>query len=129
MRRSLFALLRRIQRASWRVVQSGFGGGKMKRRDFIFGFGSTAFCFSAARGQQNLPIAASSTNKKRMALVVPSTKVEDLQADPNIKLLFDELKRLDHIEGENLIVERYSGEGRVEQYQSLALAVVATKPD
>ena len=101
----------------------------MKRRDFIFGLGGAALCSNAARGQQNSPIAQHSTTKKRIAQVVPSTKVEDMQADPNTRPFFDELKRLGYVEGENLIVERYSGEGRLERYESLAHEVVDTKPD
>ena len=101
----------------------------MERRDFILGLGGAALYSNAARGQQNSPIAQHSTTKKRIAQVVPSTKVEDMQADPNTRLLIDELKRLGYVEGENLIVERYSGEGRLERYESLAHEVVDTKPD
>src|SRR6266404_2616894 len=101
----------------------------MKRRDFILGLGGAALCSNAARGQQNSPIAQHSTTKKRIAQVVPSTKVEDMQADPNTRPFFDELKRLGYVEGENLIVERYSGEGRLERYESLAHEIVDTKPD
>lgn len=101
----------------------------MKRRDFILGLGGAALCLNAARGQQNPPITQHSTTKKRIAQVVPSTKVDEMKADPVTKPFFDELKRLGYVEGENLIVERYSGEGRLERYDSLAHEVVDTKPD
>jgi putative ABC transport system substrate-binding protein len=101
----------------------------MKRRDFILGLGGAALCSKAARGQQTSPIAQQSTTKRRMAYVAPAGKVEDLQADPNVRVFFDELKRLGYVEGENLIVERYSGEGRRERYEPLAREVVDTKPD
>jgi len=101
----------------------------MRRRDFILGLGGAALCSNAARGQQNSPIAQHSTTKKRIAQVVPSTKVDEIKADPATKPFFDELKRLGYVEGENLIVERYSGEGRLERYDSLAHEVVDTKPD
>jgi putative ABC transport system substrate-binding protein len=101
----------------------------MRRRDFILGLGSAALCSNAARGQQTPPIAQHSTTKKRIAHVVPTTKVEEMQSDPNIRAMFDELKRLGYVEGENLIVERYSGEGRRERYESLAHEVVDTMPD
>ena len=52
-----------------------------------------------------------------------------MQADPNNRVFFEELKRLGYVEGENLIVERYSGLGRLERYKSLAHEVVDTKPD
>jgi putative tryptophan/tyrosine transport system substrate-binding protein len=101
----------------------------MKRRDFILGFGGAVLCSNAARGQQNSPTAQHPTTKKRIALVAPSTKVEDMQADPYQRVFFGELKRLGYVEAENLIVERYSGEGRLERYESLAHEVVDTKPD
>src|SRR6266478_996683 len=104
-------------------------GAAMKRRDFILGLGGAALCLNAARGQQNPPIIQHSTTKKRIAQVVPSTKVDEMKADPVTKPFFDELKRLGYVEGENLIVERYSGEGRLERYESLAHEVVDTKPD
>jgi putative ABC transport system substrate-binding protein len=101
----------------------------MKRRDFILGLGGAALFSNAARGQRNSPIAKHSTTKKRIAQVSPSSKVEEMQADPNNRVFFDELKRLGYVEGENLIVERYSGLGRLERYESLAHEVVDTKPD
>jgi putative tryptophan/tyrosine transport system substrate-binding protein len=101
----------------------------MKRRDFILGLGGAALCSNAARAQQNPRITQYSTTKKRIAQVVPSTKVDEMKADPVAKPFFDELKRLGYVEGENLIVERYSGEGQLERYDSLAHEVVDTKPD
>lgn len=56
-------------------------------------------------------------------------KVADMQTDPIIGVIFDELKRLGYVEGKNLIVERYSAEGQLERYESLAHEVVGTKPD
>jgi putative ABC transport system substrate-binding protein len=48
---------------------------------------------------------------------------------PQIRALFQELHRLGYIEGQNLIVQRYSGEGRTEYYAELARDVVLRKPD
>jgi putative ABC transport system substrate-binding protein len=45
------------------------------------------------------------------------------------RLFFEELSRLGYIEGQNLVVERYSGEGRTEHYADLAREVVNTHPD
>jgi putative ABC transport system substrate-binding protein len=99
----------------------------MKRRDFILGLGGAVLCSNAVRGQHTSPIAQLSTTKKRIAHVDPAMKVEDMQA--NIRPFFDELKRLGYVERENLVVERYSGDGRIERYQSLAHEVVDTRPD
>jgi putative tryptophan/tyrosine transport system substrate-binding protein len=101
----------------------------MKRRDFILGFSGAVLYSNVARGQHNSPTAQHSTTKKRIAQVFPSGKVEELKADSNGIPFFDEMKRLGYVEGENLIVERYSGEGRSERYESLAQEVVDTKPD
>jgi putative ABC transport system substrate-binding protein len=47
-----------------------------------------------------------------LAFVNPSIKLQDLERDPLIGVFFDELKRQGFLEGENLIVERYSAEAR-----------------
>jgi putative ABC transport system substrate-binding protein len=101
----------------------------MKRRDFILGLGGAALCSNAARGQQTSPNAQHSTTKKRIAYVLTALKVENIQSDPNLRVFFDELKRLGFVEGENLIIDRYSAEGRIERHESLAHEVVDTKPD
>jgi len=44
-------------------------------------------------------------------------------------VIFEELRRLGYVEGQNLTVERYSGEGRPEGYADLAREVVNRKPD
>jgi len=44
-------------------------------------------------------------------------------------MFFEELSRLGYVEGQNLEVERYSGEGRAEHYADLARDVVNTHPD
>ena len=87
----------------------------MKRREFIFGLGGAALCSNAARGQQNSPFPQQSTTKKRIAQVAPATKVEALKDDAPTRVYLDELRRHGYVEGENLTVERYSGEGRLER--------------
>jgi putative ABC transport system substrate-binding protein len=42
---------------------------------------------------------------------------------------FEELRRLGNLEGQNLIVERYSGEGKPEGYADLAREVAGRNPD
>jgi ABC-type uncharacterized transport system substrate-binding protein len=41
----------------------------------------------------------------------------------------EELKRLGYVEGKNLIIDRYSAEGRTDRYDDLAREVVSTNPD
>jgi putative ABC transport system substrate-binding protein len=48
---------------------------------------------------------------------------------PYYPALFKELRRLGYVEGKNLVVARYSGEGREDRYPELCRDVVGTKPD
>jgi len=99
----------------------------MKRRDFIFGLSGATLYSNVARGQKISPIAQLSATKKRIAHVEPALSLERMKVVSEPYL--DELKRLGYAEGENLVVERFSGNGRIEQYQSIAQDAVATKPD
>jgi putative tryptophan/tyrosine transport system substrate-binding protein len=95
----------------------------MHRRDFITLLGGAAIAWPAfATAQQ-------SAAKKRMAGVTTTTKLENMRSDPNFGTFFDELKRLGYVEGENLIVDLYSAEGKAERYEALAREVVSTNPD
>jgi putative tryptophan/tyrosine transport system substrate-binding protein len=49
--------------------------------------------------------------------------------NPNYTALFKELRRLGYIEGVNLVVTRYSGEGQEERFPELCRQIVRTKPD
>jgi putative ABC transport system substrate-binding protein len=68
---------------------------------------------------------------KRIAIVFPSAKVSEISVSgpPRYRAFFEELSRLGYVEGQNLGVERYSGEGRPERYAELARDVVNTHPD
>ena len=48
--------------------------------------------------------------------------------NPTFRAFFKELRRLGYVEGQNRILERYSGEGRQERYTELAREVVRTQP-
>src|SRR4051812_47795515 len=95
----------------------------MKRRDFVAGL----MIASAMRHA----VAQQPTKTKRIAVVASGTKVSDMRAekDRNYRALFEELNRLGFIEGQNLLVERYSAEGRRERHVDLAREVVGTHPD
>ena len=68
---------------------------------------------------------------KRIAFVYPAAKVSEISVSgrPYYRAFFEELSRLGYVEGQNLGVERYSGEGRPERYAELARDVVNTHPD
>src|ERR1700704_2855073 len=97
----------------------------MRRRDFITLFGGTAATWPLAAP------APAPGEKKRVRACFPATKVSDINVNgqPRYRAFFEELVRLGHVEGQNLGVERYSGEGRTERYAELVRDVVNTHPD
>src|ERR1700674_5421127 len=90
----------------------------MRRRDFIGLVGGAAAWPVAARAQQQV----------KMKRIV-SVTVQKVVNDPNQKAFDEELKRLGYVAGKNLIVDRYSAEGRADRYDDLAREVVSTNPD
>ncbi len=68
---------------------------------------------------------------KRIAFVRPAGPVSEasVSGSPYYRAFFEELSRLGYVEGQNLGVERCSGEGRPERYAELARDVVNTHPD
>jgi len=98
----------------------------MRRRDFIkVVVGSAAAWPLTAHAQQTAKM-------HRIALVHPSVSIADMRESggyPLYAVLFKELRRLGYIEGVNLVVARYSAEGREERYPELCQEVVRTNPD
>jgi putative ABC transport system substrate-binding protein len=97
----------------------------MRRRDFIAGL-----MFTATMGRAQ----AQSTGKVyRIAFAHPTTPVADINQSSKgslvIPAIFEELIRLGYVEGRNLLIERYSGEGRAAHYPELVRAVVSRNPD
>jgi putative ABC transport system substrate-binding protein len=97
----------------------------MRRRDFIAGL-----MFAPAIGRAQ----AQQTGKVyRIAIGHPIVPVADLnQASKGsfvIAAIFEELIRLGYVEGRNLLIERYSGEGRADHYPDLARQIVSRNPD
>jgi putative ABC transport system substrate-binding protein len=76
-------------------------------------------------------LAQQLTKQHRIAIVRPTGPVT-LISDTGIRsfrAFFEELRRLGDVERQNLIVERYSGQGRSEAFADLAREVVNRKPD
>src|SRR2546430_2097240 len=97
----------------------------MKRRDFIGLLGGAAALPLVVRAQQPPKV-------HRIAVVHPSAALGDMSEtgdNSGYRALFQELRRLGYIEGRNLVVERYSAEGRGERFADLAREVVHTNPD
>ena len=60
---------------------------------------------------------------------LPIKEISETRRLSHFKAHFGELRRLGYIEGQNLIVERYSGEGRTAHYEELASEMVRQQPD
>ena len=101
----------------------------MRRREFIAGTAATAALSFAwpACAQTN----ARSPGAKRLAIFHSTRPPEALTPNgaPAYKAFFEELNRLGYIEGQNLIVERYSALGQPDRIGDLAREIVASRPD
>jgi putative tryptophan/tyrosine transport system substrate-binding protein len=100
----------------------------MRRREFIAGL-------SAVASYAPWPLTAhaqQSSKVYRIAWIAPAAQRRadmNESSNPGIRAFFEELRRLGYVEGRNLILERYPGEGRTEHYGELANEVVRRKPD
>jgi ABC-type uncharacterized transport system substrate-binding protein len=101
----------------------------MKRREFIgIAFGVSVLAATTSRAAW----AVEPRKMYRIAILHPSHPVSDLTENGRIKYyreFFHELRQLGYIEGKNLVVERFSGEGRIDHYPELAREAAARNPD
>src|SRR5215475_7864917 len=91
-------------------------GGRMQRREFIMTICGAAVWPVAARAQRP-------TTQNRIAIfhpAIPTTHLTETGGGSAWRAFFAELRRLGYVEGENLIIERYSAEGHHERYADLA---------
>ena len=102
----------------------------MRRREFIAGTAATAAMGFAQ------PIWAETNARspgvKRIVIFHHARPPEQLTPTGGVrayKAYFEELKRLGYIEGQNLIVERYSALGQPDRIGELARQIVASRPD
>ncbi|MFZ1090931.1 MAG: ABC transporter substrate-binding protein, partial [Xanthobacteraceae bacterium] len=98
----------------------------MRRREFLGALGGAATAWPlAARGQQP-------ARQQRIAIfhpAIPTTLLTETGGGSAWPAFFGELRRLGYVEGENLIIERYSAEGHHERYADLAREIVTRNPD
>src|SRR5436190_20046800 len=98
----------------------------MKRREFMgLLIGGAAVSPLAAHAQQR-------PTQHRIAIfhpAIPPNLITETGGGTAWRAFFGELRRLGYIEGENLIVERYSAEGHHERYAALAQDIVSRSPD
>ena len=98
----------------------------MRRRELITLIGGAVGAWPfVARAQQ-------SATPRRIAIfhpAIPTTLLTETGGGSAWRAFFGELRRLGYIEGENLIIERYSAEGHHERYADLAREIVTRNPD
>src|SRR5947199_5760805 len=98
----------------------------MNRRELItFLGGTTAAWPLAAQAQQR-------ARQPRIAIfhpAIPTTLLTETGGGSAWRAFFGELRRLGYVEGENLVIERYSAEGHHERYADLAREIVTRNPD
>jgi putative ABC transport system substrate-binding protein len=95
----------------------------MRRREFI-GLLATSSVLSTRLVQAQQTMKA-----RRIAIVAPSRPIEELRTNPVNRAFLDELARLGFAEGQNLVVDRYSGGGHMDSYPELARTVVSNNPE
>ena len=98
----------------------------MRRREFLALLAGASLLPPVRAGAQQ------STKVYRIAMLHPSHPVADMTENSSLRYyhaFFEELRRLGYVEGRNIVIERYSGEGLVENYASLAQDVVSRNPD
>ena len=97
----------------------------MRRREFITLLGGAAAWPLAAHAQQ-------AVTQRRIAIfhpAIPTTLLTETGGGSAWRAFFAELRRLGYVEGQNLVIERYSAEGHHERYAGLTREIVARNPD
>jgi putative ABC transport system substrate-binding protein len=91
----------------------------MRRRNFLFGLLAAA-AMGGARAEQKV---------QRIAIITsfPVSQMNEASGNPVFQSLFNELRRLGYVEEQNLLIERYSGEGRA--VSDLVRDVVRRNPE
>jgi putative ABC transport system substrate-binding protein len=94
----------------------------VRRREFIAGL--VVVATRRAHAQQREKVL-------RLAMLSPSTPAADMAeaGTRRYRAFFQGLRRLGYVEGENLVVGRYSGEGRAEHYAEMVAYVIRDNPD
>jgi putative tryptophan/tyrosine transport system substrate-binding protein len=100
----------------------------LNRRDFTSGLLIAAAAKSA--------LAQEGAKQHRIAIVMAGgtiARISETSSDPVsrrfFRAFFSELRRLGDVEGQNLMIERYTGEGRPASHADLAREVVSRNPE
>ncbi len=98
----------------------------MKRREFVrlLGFGASATILTRSLHAQK--------KMHRLAFVhsgIPADKLTESGGPFWVQKVYRTLRELGDVEGQNLVIERFSANGRSERFASLAAEVVSRNPD
>jgi putative ABC transport system substrate-binding protein len=96
----------------------------MRRREFVAG----ALLFAATRSAR----AQQRATQHRIAIfhpAIPTALLTETGGGSAWRAFFSELRRLGYVEGQNLLIERYSAEGHHERYADFAREIVASNPN
>src|SRR5258708_10703697 len=96
----------------------------MRRRDFIVG--------AISAGAMSRVAAQPAGNSRRLAIVSisePNALMQERSENRYYRVLFAELRRLGHVEGQNLTVERYGREQNTSGLAAVIAEVVRSNPD
>jgi ABC-type uncharacterized transport system substrate-binding protein len=98
----------------------------MKRREFITLLGGGAAAWPLTTRAQQRP------TRHSIAIfhpAIPAALLTETGGGSAWRAFFGELRRLGYVEGENLLIERYSAEGHHERYPDFARQIVTRNPD
>jgi putative ABC transport system substrate-binding protein len=96
----------------------------MRRREFTAG----VLMFAAMRPSR----AQQRATQRRIAIfhpAIPVALLTETGGGSAWRAFFGELRRLGYVEGENLLIERYSAEGHHERYADIAREIINSNPD
>src|SRR5262249_21374639 len=97
----------------------------MRRRDFIALLSGAAAAWPRAGWAQQAP------RQHRIAFVhsgIPADQLTETAGPFWVRRFYQMLRELGYAEGGNIVVERYSAEGRSQHFASLVAAVVGSNP-
>jgi putative tryptophan/tyrosine transport system substrate-binding protein len=103
----------------------------MRRREFNAGLGSTAAWPVMARAQQPANSVGRQRKMHRIAVIdvaVPIARMTETKNDL-YRWFFVELRRLGYVEGDNLVVHRFSSEGNAQRISEVVTAAIRSGPD
>ena len=100
----------------------------MRRREFIAGLGSAIAWPVVARSQE--PAKQRKTHRVAVVdLAAPIALMAETSPDLSFRRFFEQLRGLGYVEGENLVVLRFSSEGNARRNSEVVTSAIRSEPD